>query len=74
MILSPIIRHMKGQHLNVIEKIKSEGFSRLRVDGEIFDIDEEIKLEKNKWHNIEIVVDRLIIDSNIDKKRDFIIS
>ena len=69
MILSPIIRHMKGQHLNVIEKIKSEGFSRLRVDGEIFDIDEEIKLEKNKWHNIEIVVDRLIIDSNIDKKR-----
>ena len=68
MILSPIIRHMKGQHLNVIEKIKSEGFSRLRIDGEIFDIDEEIKLEKNKWHNIEIVIDRLIIDSNIDKK------
>ena len=69
MILSPIIRHMKGQHLNVIEKIKSEGFSRLRVDGDIFDIDEEIKLEKNKWHNIEIVIDRLIIDSNIDRKR-----
>ena len=69
MVLAPIIRHMKGQHVNVIEKIKSEGFSRVRIDGEIYELDEEIALEKNKWHNIEIVVDRLMITSNIDKNR-----
>ncbi|MDC0253235.1 excinuclease ABC subunit UvrA, partial [Chloroflexi bacterium] len=69
MVLSPVIRHMKGQHLNVLEKIKSEGFSRVRVDGEIYELDDEINLEKNKWHNIEIVIDRLIINSNIDKNR-----
>tara|TARA_Y100000768_G_scaffold105795_1_gene77517 strand:- start:5306 stop:8314 length:3009 start_codon:yes stop_codon:yes gene_type:complete len=69
MILSPVIRHMKGQHINVLEKIKSEGFSRVRIDGEIYELDEEIILEKNKWHNIEIVIDRLIINSNIDKTR-----
>jgi len=69
MVLAPIIRHMKGQHINVLEKIKSEGFSRVRIDGEIYELDEEIILEKNKWHNIEIVVDRLIISSNVDKNR-----
>ena len=69
MVLSPVIRHMKGQHLSVLEKIKSEGFSRVRVDGEIYELDDEINLEKNKWHNIEIVIDRLIINSNIDKNR-----
>ena len=68
-ILSPVIKHMKGQHISVLEKIKSEGFSRVRIDGEIFDLEEQINLEKNKWHNIEIVVDRLIINENIDKNR-----
>ena len=68
-ILSPVIRHMKGQHISALEKIKSEGFSRVRIDGEIFDLEEQINLEKNKWHNIEIVVDRLIINENIDKNR-----
>ena len=68
-ILSPVIKHMKGQHISVLEKIKSEGFSRVRIDGEIFDLEEQKNLEKNKWHNIEIVVDRLIINENIDKNR-----
>tara|TARA_B110000438_G_scaffold94683_1_gene94115 strand:+ start:3125 stop:6133 length:3009 start_codon:yes stop_codon:yes gene_type:complete len=68
-ILSPIIRHMKGQHINVLEKIKSDGFSRVRIDGEIFDLDDDFNLEKNKWHNIEIVVDRLVINKNLDRNR-----
>ena len=68
-ILSPVIKHMKGQHLGVLEKIKSDGFSRVRIDGEIFDLEDEINLEKNKWHNIDIVVDRLIINSKVDKNR-----
>ena len=68
-ILSPVITHMKGQHINVLEKIKSDGFSRVRVDGEIFDLDDDFNLEKNKWHNIEIVVDRLEINKNLDRNR-----
>ena len=59
-ILSPVIRHMKGQHINVLEKIKSDGFSRVRIDGEIFDLDDDFNLENIKWDNIEIVVDRLV--------------
>tara|TARA_B100000427_G_scaffold133575_1_gene111137 strand:+ start:9966 stop:12968 length:3003 start_codon:yes stop_codon:yes gene_type:complete len=68
-ILSPIITHMKGEHLQIIESIKKQGFVRARIDGEIIDLSSNIKLEKNKWHNIEIVVDRLIIKKNMDSSR-----
>ena len=69
MLLSPIIKHMKGEHKNVISQIKLDGFVRLRVDGEIYEIDEDFSLDKNKWHNIEIVVDRLIVKKDMDKTR-----
>ncbi len=68
-ILSPIITHMKGEHLQILESIKKQGFVRARIDGEVIDLSSEIQLEKNKWHNIEIVVDRIIIKTNIDINR-----
>ncbi|MCR4562382.1 MAG: excinuclease ABC subunit UvrA [Bacilli bacterium] len=60
-ILSPIVKHEKGTHKDTIEKIKKQGFARLRVDGEFKLIEEVGELEKNKRHDIEIVVDRLVI-------------
>jgi len=67
-ILSPIIKGKKGQHKAIIEEIKKDGFLRIRVNGEIFSINEEIKLNKNKKHSIEVVVDRLILNDSIDDR------
>lgn len=61
LILSPIIRGHKGQHLKVIEKIKKEGFVRVRIDGEIYSILDVPEIDEDKKHNIEIVVDRIVI-------------
>ncbi|MDA1060225.1 MAG: excinuclease ABC subunit UvrA [bacterium] len=61
LILSPIVRDRKGQHIKAIEKIKKEGFVRLRVDGEVYSILDVPEMDENKKHNIEIVVDRLVI-------------
>lgn len=61
MVLGPVIRDRKGEHLAVLEEIRRQGFARVRVDGEIHDTDENIKLAKTKKHTIEVVVDRLII-------------
>ena len=58
-ILAPVVRGKKGMHQKVLEQSRKSGFSRVRVDGNIYDLSEEISLEKNKKHNIEIVVDRL---------------
>ena len=60
-VLSPIIRGKKGEHTKVFEDARKSGFSRVRVDGILYDLSEEIKLEKNKKHTIELVVDRLVI-------------
>lgn len=60
-VLAPILRGKKGEHRKLLEEIKKEGFVRIRVDGVIRDIYEEINLEKNKKHSIEVVVDRIII-------------
>ena len=60
-VLAPVIQGKKGQHKKILEEIKKEGFVRIRVNGEIRDIDEEINLDKNKKHNIDVVVDRIII-------------
>ncbi len=60
-VLAPVVRARKGMHEKVFEEAKKGGFVRARVDGNVFDLDEEIKLDKNKKHNIEIVVDRLVI-------------
>ncbi len=61
MILGPVIRDRKGEHQSVLEEIRRQGFARVRVDGAVREIDEEITLEKNKKHNIDVVVDRLVI-------------
>ncbi len=60
-VLSPVVRAKKGEHQKVFEDARKQGFARVRVDGILYDLSEEIKLEKNKKHNIELVVDRLVI-------------
>ncbi len=67
MLLAPVVRDRKGEHLKVLEKIKKDGFVRMRIDGEIVSIAEEIKLDPKQKHTIEIVVDRLIV-KNFKKK------
>ena len=61
MVMSPLIRHRRGEHQQVIADVKRAGYIRLRIDGEVVNVDDEIKLEKNKWHDIDAVVDRVII-------------
>lgn len=68
MVLAPIIKGKKGAHKYVFEGLKKAGYSRVRIDGKIYDIDEEISLDKNKKHDIEAVTDRIII-SDENKKR-----
>ncbi len=60
-VLSPVIRGKKGEHVKVFEDARKAGFARVRVDGILYDLNEQIKLEKNLKHNIELVVDRLVI-------------
>ena len=67
-ILAPVIRSKKGEHVKVIEDAKKSGYVRARVDGAVYDLAEEIKLEKNKKHNIEIIVDRLVIKPDITRR------
>ena len=69
MLLSPLIKHMKGEHKSIISQVQTDGFVRLRIDGKIYEIDDDITLDKNKWHNIDIVVDRLIVKKDMDKTR-----
>jgi len=64
-ILAPVVRARKGEHAKVFEDAKKSGYVRARVDGIAYDLSEEIRLEKNKKHNIEIVVDRLVIRPDI---------
>ena len=64
-ILAPIVRQKKGEHVKEIEKTKRSGYVRIRVDGIIYDLSENIKIVKNKKHNIEIVIDRLIMKDGI---------
>ena len=60
-VLSPIVRAKKGEHQKVFEDARKQGFARVRVDGILYELTEEIKLEKNKKHTIELVVDRLVL-------------
>ncbi|HHV97708.1 MAG TPA: excinuclease ABC subunit UvrA [Clostridiaceae bacterium] len=64
-LLAPVVRGRKGEHVKLIEDIKKSGFVRIRIDGEIYELSESISLDKNKKHNIEIVVDRLIVKEGI---------
>lgn len=67
-LLAPVVRGRKGEHQKLFEKAKKSGYVRVRVDGNIYELTEEIKLEKNKKHNIEIVVDRLAVKEGIEKR------
>ena len=67
-LLAPVVRGRKGEHVKIIEQAKKAGYVRIRVDGNMYELSEEIKLEKNKKHNIEIVVDRLAIREGIEKR------
>ncbi len=67
-LLAPVVRGRKGEHQKLFEKARKSGYVRVRVDGNIYELTEEIKLEKNKKHNIEIVVDRLSIKEGIEKR------
>ncbi|NOX90277.1 MAG: excinuclease ABC subunit UvrA [Calditrichaeota bacterium] len=67
-VLSPVVRGRKGEYREVFNQFRKDGFVRVRVDGEIKSLDEEITLEKNKKHNIELVVDRLILNGDIQKR------
>ena len=69
LVLAPLIKHMRGEHLHTLEKVQNEGFVRVRVNGIIHDLSEEIKLNRYQWHNIDVVVDRLILKKNFDKER-----
>ena len=64
-VLAPIVKSRKGQHKKILEKIQSDGYVRVRIDGEMYDVGEEIELEKNKNHDIDVVVDRLVIKEGI---------
>lgn len=68
MLLAPVVRGRKGEHVKVLDKAKKSGYVRVIVDGHLYTLDEEIKLEKNIKHNIEIVVDRLSIRQGIEKR------
>ena len=68
LLLAPIVRGRKGEHVKVLEDAKKSGYARVRVDGILYDLSEEIQLEKNKKHTIEIVVDRLVMREGIQKR------
>lgn len=67
-LLAPVVRGRKGEHVKVFEKAKKSGYVRVVADGNMYDLSEEIKLEKNKKHNIEIVVDRLVVREGVEKR------
>ena len=67
-ILSPIVRGKKGEHTKLFADAKKNGYVRVRVDGYVYDLSEEIKLEKNKKHTVEIVIDRLVLKEGIDQR------
>ena len=67
-LLAPVIQGKKGEHQKLLEEIKKSGYVRARIDGEIADLNEEIKLEKNKKHTIEVIVDRIIVKEGVNKR------
>lgn len=67
-LLSPIVSGRKGQHIKLLEEIKKQGYVRVRVDGEMMDLSDDIQLDKNKKHDIEVVVDRIVIKENVESR------
>lgn len=69
LLLAPVVKHKKGEHTAIFEEARRAGFVRVRVDGDVVELGEDISLNKNQWHNIEIVVDRIIIRSTTERER-----
>lgn len=67
-LLAPVVRGRKGEHQKLLERAKRSGYVRVQVDGSVYELTEEIRLDKNKKHNIEIVVDRLVVKPGIEKR------
>ena len=67
-LLAPVVKGRKGEHVKVLEQAKKSGYVRVRIDGNLYELSEEIKLEKNVKHNIEIVVDRLVVKAGIERR------
>ncbi|MBD5455737.1 MAG: excinuclease ABC subunit UvrA [Lachnospiraceae bacterium] len=67
-LLAPVVRGKKGEHAKVFERAKRSGYVRVRVDGNLYELSEEIKLDKNVKHNIEIIVDRLVVKPGIERR------
>jgi excinuclease ABC subunit A len=67
-LLAPVVRGRKGEHVKLLEQARKTGYVRVRIDGNMYELSEEIKLEKNNKHNIEIVVDRLAVKPGIEKR------
>jgi excinuclease ABC subunit A len=67
-LLAPVVRGRKGEHVKLFEQAKRSGYVRVRVDGNLYELSEDIKLEKNSKHNIEIIVDRLVVKPGIEKR------
>ena len=68
LIMAQVVRGKKGEHRKILDHIRHEGYVRVRIDGEIFDINDDINLEKNKKHTIEVVVDRLVVREGMDQR------
>lgn len=67
-VLAPVVRGRKGEHVKLLEKAKKSGFVRVIVDGSMYELSEEIKLDKNKKHSIDIVVDRLVVRQDVERR------
>ena len=67
-LLAPVVRGRKGEHVKILEQARKSGYVRVRIDGNLYELSEEIKLEKNIKHNIEIVVDRLVVKEGIENR------
>lgn len=67
-LLAPVVRGRKGEHVKVFDRAKKSGYVRVRVDGSMYELSEEIKLDKNIKHNIEIIVDRLVVKEGIERR------
>lgn len=67
-LLAPVVRGRKGEHQKVLENARKSGYVRVRVDGNVYELSEEIKLEKNNKHNIEVIVDRLMVKEGMEKR------
>ena len=67
-LLAPVVRGRKGEHTKVLDRAKKSGYVRVRIDGNLYDLSEEIKLEKNIKHNIEIIVDRIAVKEGVERR------